>query len=667
MPIMDPLLQIRNRTIETSGKQKDDNALIQLESSSTSITKPTSTHTISTPDTKPISSHMVTDSALITKPTSSHTISTMTTTKPTSTHTVTESSEDVMPFEKYVIYANSHMPLTTESGAEGIHPDLPSRPLNDVDFALPPRAHFINDPNDKEAYISIPRGDNNEILPEYTGSGLLKNSPINRGSVTPAIQHITESGVYASKDDPNISGIDAQNLAMKRSASFNLEGYEIPDDQRGEWQRREKPNGDAMPSESLSPVHPFIRSDANIARAAILRSYNRTKLPIADIEHRKAFRHIFITRPECYIMSVGETRPVLSDQCAHDEVMMSSYQRFPHISEILSPVYVCQNPAGVPYANWNYLLTNRVQGLNVSGITLGTIESMAKGVHGSTIQPGGTITSMDVNNLELTFRDTKWMDVYENIRAWMWYIHKRRTGELFPPFNGYQKTNSWGSYNGFTNSYASTHPYDRALEYCASLYDIIVDETGTRILYWCKYYGIYPTSLSNGMLNNSNNAPLGTSDGASISASFRYQYKEENLLKTLAEFNFNAGIANQLGERLNSYAQNMPNSQSFIDHGLAKPYIGAGGMFVGDPYIVVETDGVGRAAPFLSDTKIKSAYLYFLSEKLDNSSTAMNNGFEKSSRIMENQVNPIADKIVRAGIQAYDLLDKVNLVNFDNT
>ena len=57
----------------------------------------------------------------------------------------------------------------------------------------------------------------------------------------------------------------------------------------------------------ISPIAPFIShindiNDQHMADKTIFNSYNRTRLPVADIEWRKGFRHIFISRPECYLM-----------------------------------------------------------------------------------------------------------------------------------------------------------------------------------------------------------------------------------------------------------------------------------------------------------------------------------------------------------------------------
>ena len=342
----------------------------------------------------------------------------------------------------------------------------------------------------------------------------------------------------------------------------------------------------ASPKQTLSPLHPFTRVHPEIAHRALLTSYNRTKLPIADIEHRKAFRHIFITRPECYICCAPGSSPsadsLLSEQAMVDEEFYASYQRFPHVSQMLSPVYVCPTPGGDPRANWNYLLTNRVQGLSVAATTLGVRESYTPSGSGIQIATGTTLTSLNGGTLDLQFRDTKYMDVYEMLRMWMWYIHKRCTGEFFPPFSGYQYQNTWAhsaNGNGTLNGYTCSHPYDRALEYASSLFDIVVDETGKNIIYWCKYYGIFPISVTNPMLSNDKNAAL-TAEPL-ISTSFRYQYKIENTYRTLIEFNYNAGldISNGLTNTVDEDAAAFMRSSC---------YFGAGSMFTGTPFIVAQ-------------------------------------------------------------------------------
>lgn len=369
----------------------------------------------------------------------------------------------------------------------------------------------------------------------------------------------------------------------------------------------------ASPIKSTSPLHPFTRVYARTARNALLTSYNRTKIPIADIEFRKAFRHIFITRPECYLMAIGDT-PCL--QAINDEDMNTCWARYPDILKTLSPVYVTSTD-GTLCANWNYLLSNRVNGLNTSGTTLNVMESMTTATRGATVTPGTIITSNNGGSLDLSFRDTKYFDVSEMLRIWMLYIHKRRTGTFFPSFNGYQYQNGFiQGGGGVVNGYNVLHPYDRALDYCASIFDIVTDETGTKILYWCKYYGVYPTSMTRGVLSNDKNAAL-TSE-ATVSSTFRYQRKIENRFKTIIEFNYNAGVANAVGSADASSALSRSENSKAFKCSTQPAYLGAASMFTGPPYIMTSV-GINS-----SNQQVIEPFLCFMTASTNG--LLMNNG-----------------------------------------
>jgi hypothetical protein len=394
----------------------------------------------------------------------------------------------------------------------------------------------------------------------------------------------------------------------------------------------------ATPEVPISPLHTFTRSYPERARNVIMSCYNRTRIPIADVEHRKAFRYIFITRPECYLMSSMD-KPSL--QAAQDEDMNTCLERAPHILQMLSPVYVTGNASAPSYANWNFLLSNRVQGLNAGGNTINLVDTMTKSVRGATVIPGKNLTTNVGGTLDLQFMDDKYMDVYEMLRIWMLYIHKRRTGQFFPPFNNYAQINGFPTASGVgtgAGGFMLTHPYDRALEYCASIFDIITNETGSKILYWCKYYGVYPTNISSALLSNASNSAL--TQTANVNATFQYQYKQENLFKNLVEFNFNAGIVDSTGRMRDNVAAYLRDSIPFLyrEDGKGgtnttsprlKNYIGAASMFTGAPYITTEVSGdVNPWAYKSSGRELVQANLRFIplhhvDERLD---AVMNSG-----------------------------------------
>lgn len=383
-------------------------------------------------------------------------------------------------------------------------------------------------------------------------------------------------------------------------------------------------NGDelnASPLTPTSPLHPFMRMYADRGHEAVVCAYNRTRIPIADIEHRKAFRYIFITRPECYLMTRDDN---LCQQAFQDDDIRTCWHRFPHVIRALSPVYISPSRnSKLGNANWNYLLSNRVMSMGNQGQTLSVIDSMTKSVRGATITPGKQVTSNLGGTIDLTFRDTKYFDVYETLRIWMWYIHKRRSGQFFPPFNGYQYVNGFTTGTVDTSGGSKMHPYDRAIEYGATIFDIITNETGTKILYWCKYYGVYPTNVQSTLLSNQQNAGAILGE-ATVTSTFQYQYKQENVFKTLVEFNYNAGLFDNMGKAYIEpedllhevpflYRENGQGGSADTSAAL-KNYIGAASLITGSPFIISEASGSHDAWTWKDgdDVSIIDSFLRFI-------------------------------------------------------
>ena len=370
-----------------------------------------------------------------------------------------------------------------------------------------------------------------------------------------------------------------------------------------------KLSGDDHMRPPISPIHPFTRMFPDTAQFANITTYNRTKLPIADLEFRKGFRHIFFTRPECYVMSRtdknGNLTPSLCEQAEYDEDFSSCYTRMPHVIKMLAPIYVSgsfsQNGIN---SNWNYLLSNRVSSMSTATTTSMTImENINKSIEGYTVTPAMHVESRQGSTLDFKFRDTKNLEVYEMLRMWMLYMYKRKKGIFSPPYNGYAYRNGFLNFNGQESMpvYTSTssknsefrsitlHPYDRALEYCSSVYDIVTNESMTKILYWCKYYGVYPTSATLDGLSSENNNAI--TNEMSVSSTFKYHYKLECVNKTLVEFNYNAGITDDMG-RINESVKKIETSHPFLfrddpQNSVMKQYIGSAGMFTGSPYIIM--------------------------------------------------------------------------------
>ena len=177
-------------------------------------------------------------------------------------------------------------------------------------------------------------------------------------------------------------------------------------------------------------------------------------------------------------------------------------------------------------------------------------------------------------------------------------------------FNGYAYHNDFLSFSEVkqissrVDMERGLHPYDRALEYTASVFDIVTNESDSKIIYWCKYYGLYPISVST-QLNSENNRAIAP-ESMITEVQFRYQYKLPGVNKSLVEFNYNSGLCDCVGmlkgnTRSPEYSSpfmvrektsGIANGKDKYERDVLAEYIGASGMFTGTPFIVMARTGM---------------------------------------------------------------------------
>ena len=85
---------------------------------------------------------------------------------------------------------------------------------------------------------------------------------------------------------------------------------------------------------------------------------------------------------------------------------------------------------------------------------------------------------------------------------------------------------------------------NKILDYAGSIYYIVTAEDGETIIFWSKYYGVFPsTSPSNQFSWNGEmiQGPL------NYSFKYNYSFKEDFNPATLTEFNMNSGVTKDSG------------------------------------------------------------------------------------------------------------------------
>lgn len=389
-----------------------------------------------------------------------------------------------------------------------------------------------------------------------------------------------------------------------------------------------------------SPIAPFAggirdtyRDPFSLARMAISTSLNCFRMPMVDLERPKMFRNIFISRPECYIMShsfgsTGDSTYMLSEQCYNDDDFASSYAMFPHVAKLLSPSYVCDMSLDGINSNWNWLLTNRLLTLDSrQGSQIKTTNN-TKSTIGSSIVTGGFTNIYEPKTFTATFRDTRHLDVYEMIRMWMLYISKTTRGELTPSYNDYQFRNEFIQCKGQSagskiqlkdENFYHLHPYDRAIDYACTFFDIICDESNTKVVNWSKYYGCFPINVSvSGLTNEKSKFAL--EGEVTVNVTFQYQCVRENVNMNLVEFNYNAGIVDKLGRTISTMVE---KCQQRVSHYIVRDhskdgdlpfskYRGPGNMFTGTPFIMMGDGTISPDSTHDNMSRVIAPYLFFL-------------------------------------------------------
>lgn len=113
----------------------------------------------------------------------------------------------------------------------------------------------------------------------------------------------------------------------------------------------------------------------------------------------------------------------------------------------------------------------------------------------------------------VNFDDDRNLSVFQQLKAWVDYISGVYIGEIDP------------TYSSVIN---------RELDYAANVYYILTAEDGYTILFWSKYYGVFPKTIPSSQYSWTKGNTLSL---PSLSVEFQYSFKEDYILDTITEFN----------------------------------------------------------------------------------------------------------------------------------
>lgn len=233
--------------------------------------------------------------------------------------------------------------------------------------------------------------------------------------------------------------------------------------------------------------------------------YNRFKAAMPDDVLSRGFMHIFFTRPDCNLLSSGGT--MLKSDIKNDPSLSYIYAKKPELVKQL----VLKNGDSHDFM---MLLSNKAKNFSI------TDEGIESGKYGNTfggysVAFGRRKNSELGGSFSITYNDTRDLDIINLHKLWVDYINNVYRGIWVPKIE---------------------YIYDKIIDYACSVYVIITAEDFETILFWTKYYGVFPVNVPYSGLNWNSGSPITNPE---ISVDYQYSWKEDFNPLGLTELNVN--------------------------------------------------------------------------------------------------------------------------------
>lgn len=262
----------------------------------------------------------------------------------------------------------------------------------------------------------------------------------------------------------------------------------------------------------------MVHGDNDIARSVKFYMYNRYKVPDTNLSHNKTTTHIFFTRPDLNIISNNINVRLPNTQVRSHTESALIWRRYPEIFKLLTDCRRCGDSN-----NFNMLLSNQITSFSLQDENLSTVRA-GRSWREHEIVYGQNYTGRTAGEFSCTFDETSEFSILNLIKMWMTYIDNVSTGAWSP---NYRK----GEFN---------HAAHRALDYAASMYVFKCGPDGEDVLYWSKYYGVFPIVSGASALTWERSSSIGNTP--SLNINFAYSMKRDMNPISLLEFNNNARI-----------------------------------------------------------------------------------------------------------------------------
>lgn len=241
-----------------------------------------------------------------------------------------------------------------------------------------------------------------------------------------------------------------------------------------------------------------------------VKNYNRFKIANPENVLSKSFAHVFFIRPDLNILvNAGSGNFELSNTVKNDP---SFYYALQHSPEILTEL-IHNNGDGHDFL---FTLSNAVGSFEVSDEYIKT-EAYGESYTGFKIPIGKhNFESQAAGTFNITYTDDRDLHIYHIHKIWTEYISSVYRGEIKSKDQYIQK---------------------KILDYATAVYYILTAEDGETILFWTKYYGVFPTNTPASATSWTKGNLLRTPD---FTITYNYAFKEDFNPLSLVELNMHS-------------------------------------------------------------------------------------------------------------------------------
>lgn len=267
--------------------------------------------------------------------------------------------------------------------------------------------------------------------------------------------------------------------------------------------------------------------------------YNRFKMKSPDTTLQRGFAHVFFVKPDCNILFNKDV--VEQVETLHDSDFSYLYYHSPHILKELT-CNVKNNDS-----DFSMILSNAASSFSLQDEFIDTDTTgmsyigykIAFGRHNAESQTAGEFT--------ITFDEDKDCNIYKLLHMWVHYI----AGTFRGRFQAKQETID-----------------QKVMDYAGAVYYFLTAEDGETILFWSKYYGVFPSTIPSTQYSWSKGTLLAA---PTLDVTFKFSFKEDFNTDALVEFNKNAHVAEIVNENEVPYENTFDSDK----HQLGKTWTGA--------------------------------------------------------------------------------------------